>query len=107
MIYYNFVVSLYPKSSTTPSSKSRKIGGIAKIEIKIDVTKTKMKKVIKPSDRLKPTDQINLANGKIRAIAKVKGCHESTVSEALKRPRDTQLQRDIRILAVDFYGGTF
>lgn len=66
-----------------------------------------MKKVIKPSDRLKPTDPINLANGKIRAIAKVKGCHESTVSEALKRPRDTKLQREIRILAVDFYGGTF
>ena len=98
---------MYPKSSTTPSLKSRKIGGIAKIEIKIDVIKTKMKKVIKPSERLKPTDRINLDNGKIRAIARAKGCHESTVSEALKRPRDTQLQRDIRILAVDFYGGTF
>lgn len=98
---------MHSKSSTTPSSKSRKIGGIAKIEIKINATKTKMKKVIKPSDRLKPTDPINLANGMIRAIARVKGCHESTVSEAIKRPRNTQLQREIRELAVDFYGGTF
>jgi hypothetical protein len=87
--------------------KSRKISGIAKIEIKTDATKTKMKKVIKPSDRLKPTDKINLDNGMIRAIARAKGCHESTVSEAIKRPRNTKLQREIRELAVDFYGGTF
>lgn len=65
------------------------------------------KKILRPSDRLKPDDVIHVKHGKIREIARAKGYHESTVSEALSKPRDTKIQREIRELAVDFYGGKF